>query len=75
MRWPIDFNQQLCLVTDEVGNETADRNLPAELQTVQLTIAKSLPEFLLGGNGIRAQISRIAECPGMKSMMRIRRHL
>ena len=53
----IELNDDLCVVTDEIDDVSANRCLPAEMHSLALETAKDRPENPFGVGGIRAKPS------------------
>jgi hypothetical protein len=51
----VEFNDQTVLDTQEIGDESSDRNLPSEFQTIQAAGAQGAPENDLGGRHVSAK--------------------
>jgi hypothetical protein len=58
MMLAVDLDDELSGQAGEVGKVGADRVLPAELEPAEATIAKKLPNLVLGTAAVAPQVSR-----------------
>jgi hypothetical protein len=58
MLTPVNFDDQLRLQTDEVGDIVSDRPLSSEFCARHLTIAHAIPEAFLCISTLTAKVSR-----------------
>jgi hypothetical protein len=57
VRRAVEFDDQLRLVAEEVRDVRTDGNLTAEFEAIEFAVTEVVPELLLGGNVLTAQVS------------------
>jgi hypothetical protein len=63
MMFAIEFDRQAKIVAAEIGDESSDRDLSTEFQSIELTTAKLLPKHVLGRSAVGPQTPRNFDSP------------
>jgi len=67
----IDFDDELCAVTREIGNEVTDRDLAAEM-LFREALTQQTPQGAFGIGHVAAQSARTRHCAGWRMMFQLR---